>query len=798
MRRRYPHVPGTHALSWVTWATASAALMLAGCAYVGPAKIEEKVDSLDHDGDGAPFGGPGRDCNDFNAEETPGKPEIPYDGWDNDCGGDGDLIDIDGDGFPGVSKAWYLENNPHAEWPAGMSEVVDCIDDPALHPRARDIYPGANDIPYDGIDSDCGGDTDFDVDGDGYMPDTFVLNGQVHDTKAAYEAYIAEWGYDLGPAVYGDCNDFEKSVNPGIPAEQDIWYDGVDSDCAGNNDFDQDGDGYMPDQALHAAKYATFVDQYHGGEAPWGEAQWGDCLDEVISGLEADPVAVYPGAADTWYDGIDSDCAGDNDFDQDLDGYMPDTYSLDPSDPDAVQHPTADAFATYQATWGTTFPAVFGDCNDLEPEVRPGALERFGDEVDNDCDGGSSTTPWGFANYLWTNPVPPKVVGTDTHYMVLTAAPAADFGLGTTSIDVGISMTFPRPDELLGIAGVGYKPIPAARQHWQGGANSQPLGYAIDAATTGPDVFAGVNYTIPSTNWSYVAQRLLEHDPGTDNFILRSYEFAGTIVQYTSSDLDVIIDDEGNAWTAACDDDTLQAMRGEGPLSGSKTASLGSLPAGCATNPNVNCVIEGPPGGICFFDGPPDLVTKTARIHLCEPNVDCETYLFDPDAKTLVPDVTPYEGVALTSGDYRDGWQRVTFSSGGAEFYRPADDTDFRVLGQYALRSFDAVERDDTTWFMVALIDVDVLDEEDQVVGTRPEILLAWGDPSVDDDDDGWGDMHTMTYPFHDPARPDLVPVGVAVHADSDRLALAVSAHDPLVPEQGAVGWAFLAWPEEE
>ena len=28
-----------------------------------------------------------------------------------------------------------------------------------------------------------------------------------------------------------------------------------------------------------------------------------------------------PGAEETWYDGIDSDCAGDDDYDQDTDGY---------------------------------------------------------------------------------------------------------------------------------------------------------------------------------------------------------------------------------------------------------------------------------------------------------------------------------------------------------------------------------------------------------------------------------------------------------------------------------------------
>ena len=30
---------------------------------------------------------------------------------------------------------------------------------------------------------------------------------------------------------------------------------------------------------------------------------------------------VFPGAEDEWYDGVDQDCAGDSDFDADLDGY---------------------------------------------------------------------------------------------------------------------------------------------------------------------------------------------------------------------------------------------------------------------------------------------------------------------------------------------------------------------------------------------------------------------------------------------------------------------------------------------
>jgi hypothetical protein len=37
-----------------------------------------------------------------------------------------------------------------------------------------------------------------------------------------------------------DCDDSDPSVRPGAA---DVWYDGTDSDCGGNDDFDADGDG---------------------------------------------------------------------------------------------------------------------------------------------------------------------------------------------------------------------------------------------------------------------------------------------------------------------------------------------------------------------------------------------------------------------------------------------------------------------------------------------------------------------------------------------------------------------------
>ncbi|HND31394.1 MAG TPA: MopE-related protein, partial [Myxococcota bacterium] len=133
------------------------------------------------------------------------------------------------------------------------------------------IHPGATETWYDGVDSDCAGDDDYDQDGDGHLPTNF--DGD-------------------------DCNDTDAQVYTGA---EDNWYDGVDADCAGNNDYDQDGDGEPAES---------------GGGL--------DCDDTSAS--------TYPGAPDQWYDGIDADCGGNNDYDYDYDGGTSSAFGGDDCD----------------------------------------------------------------------------------------------------------------------------------------------------------------------------------------------------------------------------------------------------------------------------------------------------------------------------------------------------------------------------------------------------------------------------------------------------------------------------------
>ena len=48
----------------------------------------------------------------------------------------------------------------------------------------------------------------------------------------------------------GDCDDEDNTIYDGA---DDAWYDGIDSNCDGLNDYDQDGDTYVLDQYVESS-----------------------------------------------------------------------------------------------------------------------------------------------------------------------------------------------------------------------------------------------------------------------------------------------------------------------------------------------------------------------------------------------------------------------------------------------------------------------------------------------------------------------------------------------------------------
>ncbi len=174
------------------------------------------------------------------------------------------------------------------------------------------------------------------------------VTGELEDSCSKISARVTadlefgtDWdddGYDDVAVGGTDCDDDDATVNTDA---EEIWYDGIDQDCDGNDD-DQDGDGY------------SLAD---------------DCDDEDAS--------IHPGAAEDC-DGFDDDCDGVVDNDP-TDGA---TYYYD-TDGDGFGDATNSVSACEQPS-GTISDDT--DCDDSDATIHPGA-EELCDSVDQDCDG---------------------------------------------------------------------------------------------------------------------------------------------------------------------------------------------------------------------------------------------------------------------------------------------------------------------------------------------------------------------------------------------------------------------------
>lgn len=151
-------------------------------------------------------------------------------------------------------------------------------------------------------------------------------------------AYATDADLDGYAPRDGDCDDQNNTIHPGAA---DDWYDGVDTNCDGRDDFDADEDGSpTPDDCDDTDPLA----------AP-GLSEECDGVDEDCDGV------VDEGLSAWWYRDVDGDGQGD---------------------PES---------AIYTCLPPSGFISDDSDCNDNDESVFTDAPELCGDGVINDCAG---------------------------------------------------------------------------------------------------------------------------------------------------------------------------------------------------------------------------------------------------------------------------------------------------------------------------------------------------------------------------------------------------------------------------
>ncbi len=209
-----------------------------------------------------------------------------------------------------------------------------------------------------GIDDDCDGEIDEGVPTSVWFPDRDRDGHGV--TDEAIQSCSQPQGH---AAVGGDCDDADAAVNPSITEA----CDGRDEDCSGFIDDPTDSPLWFRDQDQDG--FGTLLAARHSCVPIDGwTAQVGDCND-----LDPD---IRPGVAERC-NGQDDDCDGNVDedaidqslwfADADGDGWGNGLYSLE-----ACTAPAGHADKP-------------GDCDDVLPDVHPGADEMCNGR-DDDCD----------------------------------------------------------------------------------------------------------------------------------------------------------------------------------------------------------------------------------------------------------------------------------------------------------------------------------------------------------------------------------------------------------------------------
>lgn len=761
-------------------------LLGSSTACISEEEFTEKRNSLDEDGDGCDFS---NDCDDANGARGDCLVEIPYDGVDNDCSTGAaniDEVDVDGDGIPGIPYDTWIENGGSENgWPETVEVtegLLDCrdvmpgqlesyiwvdwsaeegsepVEDfmPPTHEEAVSIHPAADDTVYDGIDSDCGGQNDFDADGDGYMPpasDLLIPSDSSSGTfQEAFDAYIVEWAYPL-EGEFGDCFDIgdvglsnvpSSTINPGVAAANDDWYDGIDQDCAGNNDFDQDGDGYLP--AGYDDDYLAFLELHYGSvPAPWGDVLAGvDCLDVEDSNLAVSAALIYPGATDGFYNGVDEDCAGDNDFDFDLDGFR----LLD----------METEYLDYTTNWTyTSIPSTLtDDCDDTVALTFPGALETLGDgAVDSDCDGGDDTSVL-VVSEGWDTLSRPVALGTDTDYILTVTAQGLEDGSNANS-NVGYDF---RVDNSV----TPYSPLQTGSGYWLGPEDDNPIAVGHEGLSAPDRYYAAASYNQydasedRTTTWLLLSRNVRNlagsYDP------LRASHAWWSDDEYLS--MDVISDGGERLWVFACGETTMHFLTVLDDADGFAREKWHTASMAPVTNPT------------CFLS-PTTVDSTSVQGTVC--SVDgCTTFDLDRanGSSILEAASSPWASEDFLNVRTEDGWLIAAKDSGGVHIEDLSDNTTFVILESYNVLSADFVTVDGVSY---------VLFVREKNSGAR-SLILAYGELGAS--------SQAWTEVVIDLSATGLEADKASIYGDADRLFLSATGTASGSNNDGLV-WTFIA-----
>ena len=643
-----------------------------------------------------------------------------------------DLVDVDGDRYPGISQAdWEAlpEHSSGVTWPTGLLSnddpaytAIDCNDED------NTIFPASGAaVPYDGVNTACNVNTaehpwdDWDDDGDGHVPYANLYVG------APY----------TGSLPQDDCDDSNATVYPGTSVA-DVWYDGIDQDCDGADDFDQDGDGYIQDQYITA--YGVFLDRYKYTDdraCTASDGSCNDCDDDPTDdgGQPVTAAQIHPGATETWYDGVDQNCAGDDDFDQDADGFE------------------CDGFRNVSCVGHTGT-----DCVDDDSAINPSALELLGDSADSDCVAGPDGANFATGPYSWTAPGRPAISANDQHYLLGLTALAFD-DRGTPRDEPGVVFTLP-----VGTA------IPSTLPTQELLEDKDPVSDTVALLPDSLDFWFGTTISDTDTSGNAIDSRMRLHHPEwspplndyykrlstnvADKTITTNNLCGGFACPFNDFDLQTQdVTSDTIVWLVGCATGAVHYMQAH--RTGTPTHIEVLDTASLATGVGQSCYLEINPSNAnqatlhAYSDDPEWGVDHefTIDTQASPPIVEVSTPS-DPTMTWNVQDVHHHPGdlVVFAGGPSGNAPTGVSLRDAGTTRTAMA----FNALRTY---SADAVNQGGV-WYVAAVV-------ADQGSDGIDDLLFAHG-----------SDLTNLSTPVQLPLPNDANPKAVALYADGDRVIL--------------------------